>query len=136
MPLLLSSAKKRLTLTWFLGGGVIFFGAFVLAFLMEDRAGAQNLAKWLLPLIVPTLSLFVGVLVNDARAGPRPDVETDPFLYQLAQWLSAAYLIALVLAILIRPFMPLDESIYWIAALQAITTAALGAFFAAPDKKS
>lgn len=127
-------AKKRLAAVWFPGAGLIFL-VVLAASILPDGATASKLWTWFLPTVMPTLSLIVGVLVLDARGRIAAVQEVDAFLFRLAFGLSAFYLIIVALTLLLTPFSAelLDRSQLWLAPVQGLTSAALGAFFVQRD---
>jgi cytochrome bd-type quinol oxidase subunit 2 len=84
---------------------------------------------------MPTLSLITGVFVMDIRGATDREKKVDRFLYRLALILSVAYLFVVLLFIILHPYSEwmairfLNESNLWIAPLQGLVGALLGAFF-------
>jgi hypothetical protein len=73
----METSRKRLAVLWFAGAGVVF-----LTLLAQTLAGryadkAEQAWGWMLPTVVPTLSLIVGVLAISAR---RPAPSASPTL--------------------------------------------------------
>jgi hypothetical protein len=99
---------------------------------------------WLLPSIVPTLSLIVGVLVRQARTPVGNQATTDRFIARLTLFLSIGYLLTVNATLLLSPFAWTYASIkplallklshLWLAPLQGLVTAAMGALFVDKDK--
>lgn len=95
---------------------------------------------WLLPSVMPTLSLIVGVLVTDGLGkGVKTEV-VDRFLFRLSFTLSSVYLFAAVATILLQPFATLPpfelmkQSNLWLGPLQGLVSASIGAFFVKREK--
>ena len=132
------TARKRLAVVWFAGAGVCFVVLLFISFFSRD-ADPTGLWDWFLPAIVPNLSLIIGVLVY-AHRHAQTDTHIDPFLYQLALWLSVLYVLLLLLPLLFFPLTgkPLPElltiSRLWLAAVQGLATGVMGAFFVRQDK--
>ena len=84
--------KRRLASLWFVGGGILLLLVILQTLLggYGDKSG--DAFGWLLPNIVPTLSLIIGVLVSDALGKGLPGKEADRFLFRLSFGLSCAYL--------------------------------------------
>lgn len=127
--------KKRLALLWFTGAGFIF-----LLFLVQTIGGRYGddpeLAwGWLLPTLMPTLSLMVAVFVLDALGKEGSVKNVDRFIYRLAFGLSAAYISVVLITILAGPFSEMGSSTLmtksnlWLAPFQGLVSASLGAFF-------
>ena len=142
MRISITNAKRRLTIVWFTGAGILFalvllqtiFGKYL------DRSGEAW--AWLLPTFMPTLSLMLGVLVADSlsKVETKNSEETaDQFVFRLSFFLSIAYLAVVILTILLGPFFeqsskkPLLDlmklSNLWLAPFQGLVSASLGAFF-------
>jgi hypothetical protein len=138
MTLTMHTARKRLALVWFAGAGVCFVVLLFISFFSAD-ADPTGLWDWYLPAIVPNLSLIIGVLVY-AHRQTQSNTRIDPFLYQLAFWLSLLYVLLLLLPLLFFPLAgkPLPEllniSRLWLAAVQGLATGVMGAFFVRQDK--
>jgi hypothetical protein len=84
---------------------------------------------------MPMLSLIIGVLVMDAL-GMGVEIKTiDSFFFQLCFGLSSAYLLVIVLPVLLQPYISqspirlLEDSNLWLAPLQGLVMALMGAFF-------
>ncbi len=90
---------------------------------------------------MPTLSLIIGVLVVQAKNPAQKARKTDRFVYLLAFWLSAFYLLLVSLTIFLGPISesfgsatPLElmaRSHLWLAPFLGLCVASLGAFFSA-----
>jgi cytochrome bd-type quinol oxidase subunit 2 len=141
MPITLKHAKKRLALVWLSGAGVSF--ALLLFISTQGDPVTVNVPKlwnWFLPGVLPNLSLIVSVLALDLRKKSSEDESIDPFFYRIAFWLSLLYVALFCLLPLLphpgRDFQQvLDSSQLWLAPVQALATAALGAFFVKRDGK-
>ena len=136
----LTKAKNRLAVLWFSGGGIILFVVILQSLLGHYGTRAADAFGWLLPTIMPTLSLVIGVLVADALgANPRRKDRINMFLYHLAFAISTAYLLAVALTIAVAPFAQasplelMEMSNLFLGPLQGLTASALGAFFFKPD---
>jgi hypothetical protein len=130
-----TTCKKRLATLWFISAGLIF-----LIFLLQTIGGRhgdnpEEAWGWLLPTLMPTLSLMVGVFVLDALGKGAKIKQVDQFLYRLAFSLSAAYLGVVSITILAGPFAAMGatalmtQSNLWLGPFQGLVSAALGAFF-------
>src|SRR5262249_4969396 len=103
---------------------------------------ASEAWSWLLPTIMPTLSLMIGVLVMDALGHGIKIMEIDAFLFKLTFGISSAYLAAVFLIVILQPLSrlsPFDlmgQSNLWLGPFQGLVAAALGAFFVkAPQRR-
>ena len=132
----LESSRWKLTTIWFVGGGIVVLLLIVLS-IFSPRYGEdlEMLWGWVLPTIVPTLSLIITVLragaVNPTRDTNRVSL---PF-HRLTMALSIVYLSILTLTILVEPFARYDLvqlfsiSNFWIAPMQGLVVAALTTLF-------
>ena len=91
---------------------------------------------WLLPTLIPTLSLILGVLIVDSQRGAAgEEKQVDRFLYRLAIGLSLGYLAIVVLPFAIQPLTgkPILDVIqlthYWLGPVQGLVAGILGVFF-------
>jgi hypothetical protein len=138
MNLPMSTCRKWLTLVWFAGAGLVF--VIVLGQTLHDHYGdhVSKAWSWLLPVIMPTLSLMISVwTVGNLGNGAKVE-SADPFVFWLALVLSIAYLVAIALTILLQPFLAssplgyiqlMNRSSFFIGPLQGLVTGSLGAFF-------
>lgn len=104
-----ASAKKKLTIVWFSGSGVLFLLVLLQTIFGKYLDKVGEAWAWLLPTFMPTLSLIVGVLVadslgkNENKDASEPPT-ADQFVFHLSFSLSIAYLLVVVLTILLSPF--------------------------------
>jgi hypothetical protein len=131
----MAQCKRRLAVLWFIGAGIIFsliFGQTALGKYGDQASQAWN---WILPTIMPTLSLIVGVLVMETVGKNVKNTFADAFLFKLTFGISTAYLLAVLLTLLVQPFSTLtvfelmSQSNFWLGPFQGLVAAALGAFF-------
>lgn len=136
------ACRKRLVSIW-LGLGMLALMLLTLRTMVGAYGSAsEDVWKWFLPAIVPTMSLMLGVLVSaEARRKPgeqRQEPTVSGFLYRIALWLSLGYLGFLIGIIIYEaldasgPSMPvLIENIemFVVHGFQVINGIALGAFF-------
>lgn len=141
MTLTMHTARNRLALIWFAGGGVCFLVLLFISFFAK-KIDLMGLWDWFLPAIVPNLSLIIGVLVFTHRQRDSGEMLVDSFLYRLAFWLSLLYVLLLLLPLLFFPLtgksLPelLNISRLWLAAIQGLATGVLGAFFVRQESKT
>jgi hypothetical protein len=152
MPQMVSLEEARWALgkVWFIGAALIaallIFQS--LANVYEGRT--QAVWGWALPNIMPTLSLMIGVF---AAAALQDRVESDsmhvrrPF-FRLALGLSIFHLLVVAGTIMAQPFLgtvsgsdanPMalfDMSNIWLAVLQGMVAAVIGALFFSKTSKS
>jgi len=81
MQLLMSDCKRTLTVLWFIGSGVIFLMVLLQSILGHYYGKSNEAWGWLLPNIMPGLSLITGVMIIDAQ-NRQPKAETvDRFFF-------------------------------------------------------
>ena len=132
-----SKSKWILAVIWLAGAGLIL--TLMVGQSLFDVYGArtEDAWSWYLPTVMPSLSLLLGVLVADFRAGKAtPESRRKPGpLLGLAIGVSVFYLLMVSLTLLVQPFLatpPLElmqRSNLWLGPLQGLAAATLGAFF-------
>ncbi len=126
--------QRQLAAVWLTGGGVLFL--LMIGQTMLGRYGAQTARawSWLLPTVLPTLSLIVGAVAYEARRSPA-SATVDRFAYRVAFWLSVAYLALVLVTQLgqpvtgLSPLAMMDLSNLWLGPVQGLVGIALGVFF-------
>jgi len=126
--------QRRIATLWFGVAGVI---ALIMIFqtLLGHYADPGAAWAWLVPNLVPTLSLIIGVLVAESLSDAKQRM-ADAFLYRVCLGVSAFYLLSILMILLLQPFSsgPAAELMkqgqqFWIGPVQGLATASLGAFF-------
>ena len=127
--------KRSLATLWMLGAAAIFAVMLTQSFFGHYGDDLASAWGWVLPTILPTLSLIIGVLVAGAVRPHETARKVDRFLFRLSIGLSVAYLLVVLATILIQPISPLPppelmrQSHLWLAPFQGLVTGCLGAFF-------
>jgi hypothetical protein len=135
MALSMTAARRRLSVVWFTGAGLLFLVMIVQTVFDHYGSDAEEAWGWLLPGILPTLSLIIGVLVMDALGKSVKAAAVDGFMFWTAFGLSVFYLLMVALPILLQPFTGLEplttlkQSNLWLGPMQGLVSAALAAFF-------
>ena len=135
MALSMVTAKRRLSIVWFTGAAVLFLVMILQTMFDHYGSEAEEAWGWLLPGILPTLSLIIGVLVMDALGKSARAAVVDGFMFWTAFGLSVFYLLMVALPILMQPVARLEplvllrQSNLWLAPMQGLVSAALAAFF-------
>jgi hypothetical protein len=130
----LDRARAMIAKIWFGGSGLCF--ALVMFQSITGRfAGiAQEIWAWFTPTVVPTLGLIIGVLASTALEDDSGRT-VKRFFYHAAVGLSLVYLIILLLTMLLEPIAGTHNmdyyhfSNFWLAPVQGLVVAALGALF-------
>ena len=132
----MTAARKRLAVEWFIGGAILFAIVFFQSVIGNYYGKDYPVVwSWLLPNIMPTLSLVVAVLVSEHARGGASESTVDAFIFWMAFALSAAYLLVILLTIFATRFSELGPpnlfraSTIWLGPFQGLVAAALGAFF-------
>ena len=131
-----SESQKYLGLLWFIFSGLLL----VLMFLQTEFGHYQDPGaawSWLLPNLLPTLSLMIGVFVAEVVEHDRKaDRKVARFVFLLAFGVSALYLVMILAILALQPWGPTDQlaamkqdQSSWLTPLQGLATATLGAFF-------
>jgi hypothetical protein len=137
MSITINEAQKRLARLWGIGAAAAFllllwvsFGAHV--FKAESVSDAWN---WLLPLVMPFLTLIVTSVVSEAQQQNPSTAPTSGLALALAWWISLGYILLTIgslLAVLWLPAEPvalLKMSNLWLTPIQTLLSAAMGVFF-------
>jgi hypothetical protein len=131
----MAQCKRVLALVWFIGAGVLFFMLLMQSVLGRYGDRTSDAWSWLLPSIMPTLSLIIGVLVAEGPLARPNAALADRFLYRLTLGISVVYLLAVLMVFLLQPFSTvgpfelMNQANLWLGPIQGLTAAALGAFF-------
>lgn len=129
------TCKRRLATLWFLASGFLFLVVTTQTIFGKYGDQATDAWGWLLPTILPTLSLILGVLVMDARGKVVREQEVDRFLFDLTVGLSAVYLLMVALTIFVQPLVStgaialMKQSKLWLGPFQGLVSGSMGAFF-------
>ena len=144
----LDVARNRLAVIWLGGGSVVLLIVVVQSLLHHyiDSSGdfTQEAWGWLLPTILPTLAMIIGVLSYTAL-----DPKTSKFVVRsnfltIAVFLSCLYLVLVLLPILFQPLSGrtasdaigmMRISNLWLGPVQGLVGSALGALFVSKERK-
>jgi len=130
------TAKKRLTLLWCVGAGILIMFVTVQTILNRYIDISGEVWEWFLANLSPGLSTILGVNLVDILSSSSQKQDTiDSFYYRMTIALSFCYLIILFLILITHT--PLDGTVLeyyrsWNALLipgQSVVAAMLGIFF-------
>lgn len=127
--------RTRLATVWLLGSAVLFFVIVAQSLLGKFGTQVEAAWSWFLPSVMPSLSLIVSVLVIDMHKIPTATKKVDRFLFHVTMAISIIYLTMVAVTIFAQPYTQLApvelmrRSNLWLAPLQGVVAAALGAFF-------
>lgn len=134
------TARKRLTIVWFIGGGLLFTFFVVQTILGRYVDEEKEAWGWLFPNFLPTLALILGTIKLDAAAGDAAERLVSAFPYRLALGLSLFYLLVISMVIFLNPFAQMSNeertpvqllqvSNIFLGPLQGVVSGAMGWFF-------
>jgi len=131
----LSAARNRLALVWLFTAGAIFLLLIVQTFLGHFEDKSQDVWSWVLPTLMPTLTLMVTVVGADALRAEATDMVVRKGFFRLALVMSVFYLLLVLATLLVEPLTSirlldlLKISNLWLGPLQGLVTSALGLLF-------
>lgn len=135
MKISMVKCKTRLTALWFIGAALLFVLLLLQTFFGKYGSNVDEVWKWLLPTLMPTLSLIVGVLVTDTSQETVDERMVDKFMFNLSFYASFLYILTVGLTILIQPFIIVPslelirQSNLWLGPFQGLVSAVIGVFF-------
>lgn len=152
----MTSGKRILGLIWFVGGLIPIIFLYVQDSYFEKYGEkGEEVWNWLLPTIVPTITLIIGVYAYDFFQNRNGKQETnekevknekvesmDKFIFYLTLGFTLVYLLLVNSIIFLEPysqdtiFEQISESRKIWGTLQLFVNPLVGIFFAASGKKS
>jgi hypothetical protein len=129
------SARRILATCWLLGSALPFTALAYRSMFGQNGAtsSTKDMWSWLLPMVVPTCSLMLGVVIADAQN--TVNVSADVFLFFLTLSLSIFYL-GMVLFVLVGSAVgqgavidTLKGSSIFLGPLQGLAAGCIAAFF-------
>ena len=143
-PMLSLDRVRALLATLWLGlGSLIFIIVVVQSLLGKFGANAQNAWGWLLPTLMPTLTMIITVLGYTALNATFSNSVVRRSFFWVAFFLSAMYLVLILIPILIQPFVPSSDPIelmrtsnLWLGPFQGLVASALGVLFVSKEKRA
>lgn len=130
----LDDARFRLAKVWFIGGAIPFGTMIIQSALGKFGDDVQQAWAWLLPNLMPTLLLMVGVLGAAALTTTEKRRVRGSY-YAFSLWLSVAYLITISATSVLELFSSLSPirlmtmSNYWLTPLQGLAAGSIGFLF-------
>ena len=137
----LDSVRNRLAALWLIGGAVILILVVMQCLLGHFGDRAQEALGWLLPTLMPTLSMIVTVLTYTALEPRVLDAIVRRSFFWVAYYLSVFYLLLILVTILVQPFTPTEPlqlmrlSNLWLGPVQGLTASAIGVLFVSKKSK-
>jgi cell division protein FtsW (lipid II flippase) len=137
----LDYARVRLAVLWFGLGAAILIIVVLQSLLQKFGSDTQSAWAWLLPTLMPTLTMILTVLGYTALSPDFSSSVVRKSFYLIALFLSALYLILISMTILIAPFVPsvspiqlMHTSNLWLGPFQGLVASALGVLFVSKQK--
>lgn len=123
MKIEIAIAQRKLAVLWYVWAGFLTLIMFFQSVLGRYESHVSDAWGWLLPTLMPTLSLITGVLVLQSRESTKDRRKNvDQFYYRLALSFSAGYLFFVTISILGQP---LFESYSGVTPLETMNLASL-----------
>ena len=141
MKVSMLQSQMRLMLVWVIGCAVLLLIAWLQIIFGHYGDNGGDVIGWLLPSIIPTLSLVTGVWANNAVKKKRDTEKVARGTYRVVLAVSLFYLVFIALIFAIQPFVarpPLEiikESSLLLGPLQGVVCVFIGIFFT-DDTKS
>jgi hypothetical protein len=132
----IESVRSKLAVLWLGSAGLILLTLIIQSLRLVYGDHTQEVWGWILPTLMPTLSLIVTVLSYSALDPAMSGTVVRRDFYRLAFWLSGAYLFVILLTLLVQPFSSGDPiqlmqmSNLWLGPFQGLVASALGVLFA------
>lgn len=129
------TCRTRLMLLWFIWSAVLLLIVFLQLVFQHYGKEWRDALQWLLPAILPTTSLVVGVWANEIAKAEKVDHQIGRSAFRMAAISSAVYLLFVSLVIAVQPFYrgsPIElmkQSALILAPLQGVVGAFIGIFF-------
>jgi hypothetical protein len=138
MSITINQAQKRLAVLWGIGAAIAFL-LLIWESVPAQVLNTQNASDawhWLLPLIIPFLTLIASSVVAEAQRQNPSTAQTSDLAFGLAWWMSMFYLAALICSLLLLLWSAADNPIdtlkmanNWLTPIQLLLGTALGVFF-------
>lgn len=141
MKIAMLKCQTRLMLVWAIGCAILLLVAWLQIIFEHYGDNGRAVMEWLLPSIIPTLSLVAGVWANNSLNKPKNPEKVDRGTYRIVLAVSISYLVFLALIFAIQPMVaipPLDvikASSLIVAPLQGIVCIFIGIFFTQRPKQ-
>lgn len=144
-------ARKRLLKLWMFFSALTFIVYLILTISGRYGSNIGEIWEWLFKLITPSLTLMLGIFINEISAKPN-EQQVDIFYFQIAYWISIFFLIIVFLSSILIPILNLmqNKGIHitdgknimeavnsyniFLTPLQGLTTLSLGFFFTKKEK--
>ena len=122
-------------MVWATGSGILLLVAWLQIIFDHYGENGRDVFEWLLPSIVPTLSLVTGVWINNARKKSQGKKQVDRGTYRIVLAVSIIYLLFIGMVFAVQPMVarpPIEvvqDSSLILAPLQGVMCGFIGIFF-------
>lgn len=140
MKVSMLKSQMQLMLVWVIGGAILLLVAWLQILFGHYDDKGQDVITWLLPSIIPTVSLVTGVWANNTVKKSRSTQKVERKAYRIVLVVSLSYLIFIGMVFAIQPMVarpPLDvikDSGLILSPLQGVVSVFLGIFFTQESK--
>jgi hypothetical protein len=140
MKVSMLTSQMQLMLVWVIGGAILLIVAWLQILFGHYGEDGRDVITWLLPSIIPTVSLVTGVWANNVIRRSRSTRQVELKTYRVVLAVSLFYLIFIALIFAIQPMVarpPLDvikDSGLILSPLQGVVSVFLGIFFTQEKK--
>jgi hypothetical protein len=140
----LDIVRARLTALWLVGSGFSFMILVLQSLMGKYGDKTAEVWGWLLPAVMPTLSMTIAVLGYTALDPLFSTSVVRKTFFRIAFWSSVVYLSLVLLTILIQPIAAEDPSKaievmrlsnLWLSPFQGLVASALGVLFVSKQKR-
>jgi hypothetical protein len=135
----LRDCQMKLAILWLVGSALPLFSMLILT--LRDYWGGkeQEAWGWLLPAVIPILTLIVGSVAATGDQNVSRDV--PKLTYRVALWLSFFYLFAVIFTLGMTPYdadhlKPLHKSSWMLGAIQGLIGTSMGVFFSSARSRT
>jgi hypothetical protein len=135
MKVLMLQSQLRLMLVWVIGCVILLLVVWLQILFGHYGENGRDAVEWLLPSVIPTVSLVTGVWAKNALKKPRSTKKVDSTAYRVVLAVSIFYLVFISAIFAIQPMVarpPLDVlkvSSLILAPFQGVVCALIGIFF-------
>lgn len=133
-PVDLYNCQRKLVVLWLVGSAIPLLTMLIQSLTGFWQGKDQEAWGWVLPALLPTLTLIVGSIVATDSKSESEKREVPRLTYRIALWISTFYLFAVLLILgsvagKTQPLEPLHRSSWLLGAVQGLVGTSLGVFF-------
>lgn len=136
----LNQVQWTLSCIWLIWGGALFLLVLIQTLFGKYSTKPTIAWEWLLPSIIPTISLILGVLFSKGFGLFKNQIQVNYKTFYISIGLSIFYLATITLTLFLQPIFSSDpEDVFsisnlWLAPLQGIITGSIGVLFVEGSK--